>query len=90
LRKYYRDFYLEEMGELYDRFVDAGSESLGAALEAGIGIEVMDIADLTAALVVLAPEGVPRDIQNVLTNLINGSYNHLEAFQDALKRETAQ
>jgi len=81
------DFYLEEMGELYDRFVDAGSESLGAALEAGIDIEEIDIADLGAALEL---EGMPKDVQRVILNLLSGSINHLEAFTTALERETAQ
>jgi hypothetical protein len=67
---------------LYDEFVEAGEASLLAALQVGIDIYVMDIKDLGAAL-----EGMPKDVQRVLTNLINGSINHLDAFTAAYERE---
>jgi hypothetical protein len=75
-------FNLPEMKTLYDDFVAYGQTSLMDALQVGIDIEVMDIADLGAAL-----EGMPKDVQRVFTNLINGSINHLEAFTSAYERE---
>lgn len=78
-------FELEEMRSLYLDFVDYGQASLISALQVGVEIEGMDIADLTAALA-----GMPRDVHKVFYNLIHGSENHLDAFTAAIIRETAQ
>jgi len=78
-------FELEPMIVLYTDFVTERETSLLAALEVGKAIEIMDIKDLSDAL-----DGMPKDVQKVLTNLINGSINHLEAFENAIARVDAQ
>ena len=76
-----QDFYATK----YETFVDPGAGSLLDALYVGIEIETMDIDDLGSAL-----KGMPKDVQRVLNNLINGSLNHLDAFENAIERETSQ
>ena len=49
----------------------------------GIFIEELDINDLTKAI---EDMGMPQEVINTYENLREGSYNHLEAFQDALTR----
>lgn len=78
-------FELDPMEKLYLDYVAQGGASLLAALEVGKAIEIMDIKDLSAALA-----GMPKDVQRVLTNLINGSINHLEAFENAIARVDGQ
>ena len=75
----------EVMRNLYQDFIDKGDDSLLDALTVGKNIEEMDIADLGSALV-----GMPKDVVRVFTNLINGSINHLDAFENAITRETSQ
>ena len=79
------EFNLIEMKELYEFFVALGTVSRLEALVVGETIEIMDIEDLGKAL-----ENMPRDVQKVFTNLINGSINHLDAFTIAIERETSQ
>jgi len=79
------EFNLGEMKTLYDSFVIEGVDSKLAALKVGKKIEEMDIADLGIAL-----ENMPRDVQKVFTNLISGSINHLDAFTNAIERETPE
>ena len=62
---------------LYNQFVTDGTESLEQALNAGVYIEGLDIADLDQAL----QETSMRAVRRVFQNLLNGSYNHLSAFQ---------
>ncbi len=62
---------------LYDQFVIDGSESLEQALSRGVYIEELDIADLELAL----QDTSMRAVRRVFQNLLNGSYNHLDAFQ---------
>jgi hypothetical protein len=62
---------------LYDELVQAGEISLEEALKAGVNIEELDIADLELAL----QETTMRAVKRVFQNLLNGSYNHLNAFQ---------
>ena len=62
---------------LYDQFVIDGSESLEQALSRGVYIEELDIADLELAL----QDTSMRAVRRVFQNLLNGSYNHLTAFQ---------
>ncbi len=62
---------------LYDELVADGSVSLEEALKVGVRIEELDIADLELAL----QETSMRAVQRVFQNLLNGSYNHLDAFQ---------
>jgi hypothetical protein len=79
------EFRLDEMKDLYESFVIEGVDSKLAALKVGKKIEEMDIADLGIAL-----ENMPRDVQKVFTNLISGSINHLDAFTNAIERETPE
>lgn len=70
---------------VYETFVDPGTGPLLDALNVGITIEEMDIDDLGSALV-----GMPKDVQKVFNNLIDGSLNHLDAFENAIEREISQ
>lgn len=63
--------------DLYDELVLAGQISLEEALKVGVRIEELDIADLELAL----QDTSMRSVQRVFQNLLNGSYNHLSAFQ---------
>jgi hypothetical protein len=62
--------------ELYEKLVGKGEISYCDALQTGIDIEVLDIEDIEFAL----NEIEAQDVEGVLTNLLNGSYNHLNAF----------
>jgi len=57
--------------------VSRGSINLSEALFVGVYIEEKDIADLQEAL----NNTDRRDISRVYANLLNGSYNHLDAFE---------
>lgn len=74
------DFVDPDLQLLYDDLVKAGEESLEAALKVGVLIEEKDIADLIQALT----ETDKRNITRVFQNLLNGSYNHLDAFNACL------
>ena len=65
---------------LYDELVAAGSVSLEDALMAGVTIEELDIADLEQALT----ETDRPNILRVFGNLLDGSTNHLDAFNACL------
>ena len=62
---------------LYDELVADGSVSLEEALKVGVRIEELDIADLKLAL----QDTSMRTVKRVFQNLLNGSYNHLSAFE---------
>jgi len=66
---------------LYDELVLAGEISLEEALKVGVSIEELDIADLDIAL----QETSMRSVRRVFQNLLNGSYNHLDAFQRTIE-----
>lgn len=70
--------------EAYANLTAKGTISLVDALEVGVIIEEMDIADLTA----LIAQTNRRDIKNVYTNLRSASYNHLNAFNKVLAAQT--
>lgn len=74
-------FILPELQELYYTLIKQGLVSLVEALKVGVAIEEKDITDITQAM-----DGMPSDVVTVFTNLLNGSYNHLSAFQNALER----
>lgn len=67
--------------EAYGDLMIRGSESLEAALQVGVDIEELDIADLEEAL----KEVSMRSIQRVFNNLLDGSENHFAAFQNAIE-----
>jgi hypothetical protein len=68
---------------LYDQLVKDGKASLKAALEVGVKIEVMDIADLEQHI---SETKVPNILQ-VYKNLLAGSKNHLSAFNFNLSKQ---
>lgn len=77
-------FTIPELQELYLQLVDLGSGSLTEALQVGVLIEETDIEDLQEAL------GLTTDPQilRVFNNLLQGSLNHLRAFNAALSGDT--
>jgi hypothetical protein len=71
---------------LYDELVALGDKSYCEALKVGIYIEELDIEDIENALNdVEAP-----DVTRVLNNLLNGSYNHLNAFTSRYKANNCE
>jgi hypothetical protein len=65
------------LNSLYNQLVAKGLQSAQDALEVGVIIEKKDIADLESAL-----KGTDKfDIKRVFNNLMNGSYQHLDAFE---------
>ena len=65
-----------DLQDLYDELVGKGETSLVDALEVGILIEETDIEDIEN----LIGQTDKEDIIQVYTNLLDGSYCHLEAF----------
>jgi hypothetical protein len=65
---------------LYDDLLKKGRGNLTSALEVGVEIEEMDIGDIET----MQEETDKADIKRVLSNLLNGSYNHLDAFNTQL------
>jgi hypothetical protein len=65
------------LNALYNQLVAKGLQSAQDALAVGVLIEKKDISDLETALTSTAK----FDIKRVFNNLMNGSYNHLEAFE---------
>ena len=73
-------FQNEELQALYDDLVDKGLKSIVDAIEVGVIIEETDIADIVALL----DQTDKNDIIRVYTNLLDGSHNHLDAFNSHL------
>jgi len=71
---------------LYNQLVAQGSASLADALKVGAAIEEIDIQDLQTRLT----QTDNADIQMVYNNLMNGSYNHLNAFTSVLLQQTGE
>ena len=69
-----------DLQALYTQLVAQGKTSLTDALKVGAAIEEIDIRDLQTRL----SQTDNADIQQVYTNLMNGSYNHLKAFTGVL------
>ena len=65
---------------LYHDLIAQGSASPVEALNAGVLVEETDIADLNKALATTQK----NDIRTVYNNLLQGSMNHLNAFQSNL------
>ena len=76
------EFQNQELQELYNTLIEKGKTSLIDALEVGVAIEEKDIADLEERLEANPPE----DFTTTYQNLLNGSYNHLNAFNRQLGR----
>ena len=66
-----------DLQDLYDELVAKGEKSLVDAIEVGVLIEVTDIEDIKNLL----GQTDKTDIIRVYTNLLEGSYSHLEAFE---------
>jgi hypothetical protein len=75
-----------DLQALYNELVARGSQSLSEALKVGAAIEEIDILDLQERLAATDQ----ADIQQVFTNLLNGSTNHLRAFVSSLKTQTGE
>lgn len=71
---------------LYTELVIRGSQSPAEAIKVGGLIEEIDILDLQERLA----QTDNADIQQVYTNLLNGSYNHLGAFANTLSIQTGE
>jgi hypothetical protein len=67
---------------MYDSLIAQGNLSPTEALNAGVIIEKTDIEDLELRL----GRATKADIKQVYTNLMNGSYNHLAAFEGQLSK----
>ncbi len=60
---------------LYNTLIASGNVSSNEAMKVGVLVEETDIADLIERM-----NDAPEDIKIVYQNLLNGSYNHLNAF----------
>lgn len=69
----------DELQELYFTLYNKGINSLYDAFEVGKIIEETDIKDLQELMI-----SSTDDIISVLEKLLNGSYNHLKAFNSKL------
>jgi len=67
---------------LYVKLIEDGSVSLVEALNAGVFIEETDIADLEEAIAATTH----KDLETVFNNLLQGSQNHLDAFNSTLAK----
>lgn len=65
-----------EIKTAYENFVARGSRSLEEALQVGVDVEKMDIADLHLFIT----QTDNTDVKKVYNNLYNGSLRHLGAF----------
>lgn len=75
------EFYNENLQALYDDLVETGKKSLVDALNVGKTIEEKDIEDLEYYLTLT----YKKDITQVFKNLLDGSINHLNAFDRNLE-----
>lgn len=75
-------FQNEEIQATYDQLLAEGSASLTAALQAGVTVEEVDIADLEERI---AQTDNPAIVQ-VFTHLQTGSTHHLQAYTRTLAR----
>jgi hypothetical protein len=75
-----------DLQNLYNDLVAQGSQSLAEALRVGAAIEEIDILDLEERLA----QTDNADIQHVFNNLLQGSFNHLNAFTSTLMTQTGE
>jgi hypothetical protein len=73
-----------DLQALYNQLIAQGSQSLEDALMVGGAIEEIDILDLQERLL----QTEQADIQMVFESLLNGSYNHLNAFTSNYSRQS--
>ena len=77
------NYAVPDLNSLYSRLVSEGEITKKDALEVGCEVEIVDILDLERHIALIDPEA-QSDILAVFNFLINGSYNHYWAFNDAL------
>lgn len=75
-----------DLQALYDELVARGSQSMAEAFKVGAAVEEIDILDLQERLTLIDNP----DIQQVFSNLLRGSGNHLRAFANALQAQTGE
>ncbi|MHC1782188.1 MAG: DUF2202 domain-containing protein [Anaerolineaceae bacterium] len=75
-----------DLQSLYNDLVARGGLSQTDALNVGAAIEEIDILDLEQRLA----QTDNADIQQTLTNLLNGSYNHLRSFTSMLESRSGE
>lgn len=68
----------QDLQKLYDNLIAQGSKSLKEAYKVGVLVEETDIVDLKRIIAGLDPKD--EDVKAVMENLLNGSENHLRAF----------
>ena len=76
-------FHNQELQDLYNSLIEKGEASPLDAFEVGVMIEEMDIQDLKE----LMATNIPSDVKSVYSNLLRGSYSHLNAFNRQLARQ---
>lgn len=76
----YGEFTDQHLQELYNALITIGTNSLADAYWVGATIEDYDIYDLLHCLSVIDN----KDIRQVFTNLMEGSYNHLRGYVHCL------
>ena len=74
--------------DLYNKLVENGEMSNCDALQVGFDIEELDIKDIEEALGNV--NVTARDVIRVFNNLLNGSYNHLNAFESRYKANNCE
>jgi hypothetical protein len=77
------EFLNPDLQGLYYQLLAKGRLSIVDAIEVGVIIEETDIEDIDALL----QETTKNDIKRVYSNLLDGSYNHLAAFNSHLPAE---
>ena len=75
-----RGGFTDEFQDLYEKLLAKGKLSLSDAYKVGVEIEELDINDLKSMIGI----NDNADVVRVMTNLLNGSYNHLDAFNSHL------
>lgn len=68
-----------ELQDLYAQLLEQGLSSRTGAVDVGIAVEELDISDIEKML----SQQLPSDVSQVLNNLLDGSKNHLAAFNRA-------
>ena len=76
------EFTNPDLQKLYDDLIREGSISKVEALKVGVIIEETDIDDLTEGIATTRH----NDIKTVYSNLLQGSLNHLDAFESTLAK----
>ena len=70
-----------DFADLYEDLVTRGKNSYCEALNVGVEIEDLDIEDIESSL----GDVTAQDVNRVFSNLLNGSYNHLNAFTSRIE-----